>query len=802
VAKVMQGILMASRKTVFSPEGMIRLWVHECQRVFSDRFVRTKTNDEMKFVDILTAKMTESMQKDWGSIMSDSLDPKNGPMFCAYLQEGVEEGEIIYEEVTDYKRVRTIVEERLEDYNMEPKLIPIYLAMFKDAILHVSRIHRVLVQARGNLMLVGVGGSGRSSLTRLASFIAGMTTFSIEITKNYRLLEFREDIKKLYLAAGCDNKKVVFLFNDTQIKDERFLEDVNNILSSGIVPNLFGKDDIPGILDAVRKPAIQAGIDENTESIWQFFIDRVRANLHVVLAMSPIGESLRNRCRMYPGLVNCTTIDWFHTWPAEALQEVALKFLSQVEFSDDNYRQKISAVFADMHLSVISASARMLLELKRYNYVTPTNYLELVKGYRSLLGEKRGELGSSADKLANGLAKLEDARSQVETLSKELEVKKVVVAQSQKDCEDLLVQIVSERRVADEQRKQVEADSDRISLEAAECKAISDDAEADLAIAMPALEKAMEEVEKLDKGSVSEVKAYTKPPALVETVLQAVMILFNKATDWSTAKKVLSESNFLQQIKGFDKDNISQSTINKIKKYVDMPTFKPEEVKKVSGAAAALCIWCHAIFIYANVAKEVAPKRQRLKEATESLAIKQAALKEAQDALAVVVAKLAALQVSYDTSVNEKNRLREEAEYLEAKLDRADKLVKGLAGEYVRWQASIGQYNSALVKVTGDALLAAAFLSYAGPFETSYRSSLMVKWSSSVVNQKLPMTENFDFTKFLAKPTDVRDWNIQGLPKDDFSTENGVISTRGSRWPLMIDPQGQANRWIRNMEGE
>jgi dynein heavy chain len=60
--------------------------------------------------------------------------------------------------------------------------------------------------------------------------------------------------------------------------------------------------------------------------------------------------------------------------------------------------------------------------------------------------------------------------------------------------------------------------------------------------AMPALEKAMEEVDKLDKSSVSEVKAYTKPPALVETVLQAIMILFGKPTDWTTAKKV-SHSN-------------------------------------------------------------------------------------------------------------------------------------------------------------------------------------------------------------------------------------------------------------------
>eukprot|EP01035_Chromulina_nebulosa_P017107 gene17107-22621_t len=355
----------------------------------------------------------------------------------------------------------------------------------------------------------------------------------------------------------------------------------------------------------------------------------------------------------------------------------------------------------------------MLNELKRHNYVTPTNYLELVKGYISLLSEKRGELGASANKLGNGLAKLEDARLQVETLSKELELKKVIVAQSQKDCEDLLVQIVSERRVADEQKRHVEADSERISQEAIECKAISDDAEADLAIALPALEKAMEEVDKLDKNAISEVKAYAKPPQLVEVVLQAVMVLFNRPTDWGTAKRVLSESNFLQQIKSYDKDNITQSVVNKIKKFIDMPEFKPAKVFSVSSAAGALCSWVHAIYVYANVAKEVAPKRQRQKEAMESLELKQNALKDAQEALAIVTQKLAHLQISYDNSVNEKNRLRDEAEYLEAKLDRADKLVNGLSGEYTRWQESIGLFNISLVKVTGDALLSAAFLSYA-----------------------------------------------------------------------------------------
>ena len=127
-----------------------------------------------------------------------------------------------------------------------------------------------------------------------------------------------------------------------------------------------------------------------------------------------------------------------------------------------------------------------------------------------------------------GLLSWEESQEQVATMSVELEKKKIIVAQSQKDCEELLVVIVSERRVADEQRKQVEADSERIGKEEIECSAIAADAQADLDVALPALEKALAEVEKLDKNAISEIKAYKQPPKPVETVLSAVMIYFKE----------------------------------------------------------------------------------------------------------------------------------------------------------------------------------------------------------------------------------------------------------------------------------
>ena len=813
VAKVTQGLLQGNKHSIDTKESMLRLWVHEASRVLCDRFISQE--DIVKFKELVNTELTSRFSTSWENLMAELENPELGPRFSDFLGEPVGDAPPSYEEVVEIRSLKAHLEEKLEDYNMEPGFIPMDLVLFKDAIGYVCRIGRVLGQMRGNLTLVGIGGSGRQSLSRLAAYTCEQKLFSIEITKQYRSVEFHEDLKALFLQAGGEGKATTFLFSDTQIKEESFLEDVNNILSSGEVPNLFTKEEKLAAFDYVRPEAKKAGIPETADNLWELFISRTRNNLHVVLCMSPTGDDFRNRCRMYPALVSGTTIIYFHPWPQDALREVAAKFLEETklidggkdkersedaedELSDEVLKPRVGTVFALAHQTVAAASANMLLELKRNNYVTPTNFLELVKSYRELLTEKMGEIGESRNKLIGGLSKLEEGKVQVEEMSVELEKKKVVVAQAQKDCEELLVVIVSERRSADERKQQVEAQAERISKEEIECKKIADDAEADLGKALPALERAMQEVDKLDKSSISEVKAYASPPPAVEMVLNAVMLLFNLKPDWATAKRKIGEPNFLVQIKSFDKDNVSNKSLAKLSKFTKRADFTAEEVGKKSQAAAVLCTWVLAIELYSQVFREVAPKRLKLKMAMDKLSLAQGQLKAAQEELAEVIAKVEELNNKYQESVGEKNRLRNEAEGLEAKLDRADKLVSGLSGERVRWESSIGGFDVSLRNLVGDALVAAAFLSYAGPFDTAYRNDLVSTWLSAVKENGIPHSDGFQFTGFLANATDVRNWNLAGLPSDDFSTENGVITTRGRRWPLMIDPQNQANKWIKN----
>ena len=125
--------------------------------------------------------------------------------------------------------------EYLEEYNMNfPSQM--HLVFFDDAIAHISRNARVLRQPRGNAMLVGVGGSGRQSLCRLSSFIADYKCKSIEITRGCGIVEFHDELKLILMSAGAENQPTVFLFSDTQIVEEGFLEDINNPLSCGGSP--------------------------------------------------------------------------------------------------------------------------------------------------------------------------------------------------------------------------------------------------------------------------------------------------------------------------------------------------------------------------------------------------------------------------------------------------------------------------------------------------------------------------------------------------------------------------------------
>ncbi|XP_068576471.1 dynein axonemal heavy chain 1 [Cebidichthys violaceus] len=582
LSKVFQGILMAEAVMIEDKLQLLQLWYHESCRVFRDRLVCAEDRDWFNRIlkdciqefDCSFEEAVTCQPVLYGDFMNPGDDHK------------------VYTLIEDKEKLVKVMDEYMEDYN-QISTTKMKLVLFMDAIEHVCRISRILRQPLGNALLLGVVGSGRQSLTKLASYMSHCECFQIELSKNYSQTEWREDIKSIMLKAGLENQQITFLFVDTQIKNESFLEDINNILNSGDVPNLYTTDEQERILTAMKPVVQDLGQQPTKANLMAAYIRRVCSNIHTVLCMSPIGEVFRARLRQFPSLVTCCTIDWFSAWPEEALHAVATSFLDELpELEASPTAMKgLTLMCVKIHQMVARKCEHYLAELSRHNYVTPKSYLELLKIFSDLIGRKKQELSGARQRMKTGLDKLLSTAEDVSKMQEELE------------------------------------------------------------------------------------------------------------------------------------------------------TMRP-----------------------------------------------------------LLEGGIATLQAKYQGSVAKKDELDNKYQLCEARLVRADKLINGLADENVRWKETMQHLDDLVNNVAGDVLLSAGYVAYLGPFTGEYRAAISEEWLHCFKELSVPHTDEPNMINTIGDPVKIRSWQISGLPKDNLSVENGVIAQYSLRWPLFIDPQGQANTWIKKME--
>jgi len=264
-----------------------------------------------------------------------------------------------------------------------------------------------------------------------------------------------------------------------------------------------------------------------------------------------------------------------------------------------------------------------------------------------------------------------------------------ILVQKSQAVEDLMLVLAEDQAAADIVRRNVQTEEAAAKEKAAETQAIAEDAQKDSAEALPALEASAKSLDALDKNDITEIKQFQKPPELVRTVMEAVCILFGLKPDWNTARIMLADSQFLKKLYDYDKDNVSENTMKKLKVYIDNPNFTPKKIEKVSKACKSICMWVRAIDVYAKVFKTVEPKRNRYMTAQSELDQVMETLRTKQDQLNDVEKKIASLQERFESSMKEKQDLEDNMELTAARLRRAGRLTTALASEQTRWAETV-----------------------------------------------------------------------------------------------------------------
>jgi len=183
---------------------------------------------------------------------------------------------------------------------------------------------------------------------------------------------------------------------------------------------------------------------------------------------------------------------------------------------------------------------------------------------------------------------------------------------------------------------------------------------------------------------------------------------------------------------------------------------------------------------------------EKLSIVQSALAAKQAQVKEINDKLAKLNAEKSAL-------IAKAQALAEELEDCQKKLHRAEKMISGLGGEKVRWTETVSTLTEEETLLVGNCMIAAGMISYAGPFVASFREELEGMWRDKLTELGVKIQPGITMKKVLGNDVTFREWAVAGLPSDNLSIENGIIMFGSRRWPLMIDPQTQANKFIKNM---
>lgn len=257
-------------------------------------------------------------------------------------------------------------------------------------------------------------------------------------------------------------QSVTFILTDAEIKFETFLEAINSMLATGEIPGLFIKEDrdiIPLQQKTVyMKEAGSKGEDPSPTFLWNYFINRVKDCLHTVLCFSPVGTKFRERSQKFPSLFSQCNIDWFLSWPEEALISVSEKFLK--EFKLDNTQAVKDALIVHMgkvHNMVNEVCGVYLQQMRRYVYVTPKSYLSFIAMYQDVYKLKYKGIDIEEQNINQGLEKLAEATAGIDELKINLKKEDVILKSAVEATAKLLEFLDVENKKADIKSQEVNA---------------------------------------------------------------------------------------------------------------------------------------------------------------------------------------------------------------------------------------------------------------------------------------------------------------------------------------------------------
>ncbi|XP_037328902.2 dynein heavy chain domain-containing protein 1-like [Pungitius pungitius] len=806
--KVFRGMCLWQQNipdTAGSPAPVLdvaHLWTHECARTFSDRFPSEGQREALWSLVAQTA--TAHFGSGWDSEAGPKRPPPPQHAGGAYAPQ-----------LADFKRgasyrsrdpdvllqdLRSLVDSKEEDEGPRGD---------EDhrCLVHQQRLHQLLHVLRALLIPGGHGAliasdrdTGRKTTVRLAARLAGCRLMEVHPGNQHQL---HGVLKEAGNRTREDGVHVVVLVHEAVSRSVRAALLV--AMARPTYPGLYTDEELAHLVSRVT--AAKSCRRQLMDS-WMFetYLNQVHRNVHVFLLLpfttTPASSGLHGGdAQLTKALSLSCCVEMFPPWSTQSLVEVATQCLRTEEGGG-------SGAGLPVAMALIHQSARRYAaELLGAQTFGPQTYTEFIGHFGYIVYRLHHQQQSRAARVAMAV-------SRVEALSSTALQRRLLSRRLQEKVADDLQRQIDLLRAADLQRRLLqEAQEARVTAES-ELRHLEEQIHRAEKPARLVFLAGLKTLSCLNQEDLEEVRHYRDPPDGVVRVTDAVCLLFNRPAGWESARQLLGQANFFQELEFFERSSVTEEQLEHLGVMVQAPPFAPESVLEASRACCSLSRWVQAVHESCRQQRRTEALRRLEGAATEAARRLQLAeqrleeelrhQEEAELQLQLLQKDLEQEQLELLTAENSEREAASAAEQMETHL-------RG-------WRAAAQEVQLEEQCLRGDALLLAAIVSYLGPFGPDVRTQLLSKWrelfdtGSIDVNPEDPRTSLFPRPvstaprpplgfpipashsppRLLARVLGLQRAAAPARPLEKLLLWGGN-SACARRWALLVDPQRPPN---------
>eukprot|EP00698_Gefionella_okellyi_P011213 TRINITY_DN2949_c0_g2_i1.p1 TRINITY_DN2949_c0_g2~~TRINITY_DN2949_c0_g2_i1.p1 ORF type:complete len:3309 (-),score=891.59 TRINITY_DN2949_c0_g2_i1:55-9981(-) len=763
ISRVAQGLCLGV-SGLKDAQAFVNLWTHEMRRTFKDR-------------------LASEDDRTWFEGLLQHLSRKNFPAVPPC------ENDVLFADVESWTSNQPSGQGYIELEDLHPVLESLdsrrrvistsgqYL--MKHSLHKLAAFGRVLATKPGHLLMLGDRWSIHQ-VTDMALSVMKYRFVEMSVSESITEMDWTARMKEVLLSAGIEDTPTVFIFERTEFVLDRHWEDLSAMMSVVEFTGLWTPEEIENIHNAVKPIARRLGVRTSPQALYSLFLDRVRANLHIIIIMGRADADFRRLVRMFPAVLRGCTVDWYGGWRDDELFDYAERALAGVAINQVPLTNVCAGFAAVYH--VAQRYADKIKEVGRYAYIGCESFVHFIDNFAYYTHQQQTKIAEQSRLVNDALDMLLRTHKHIDSMEEEATEQRPLALASQKQADALMEAIEKEKAQAGEQRNTYMRMKDEMEVHAAELHKRIDDTERELKEADPALIAATENLKTLQKAEMFHYRSAASLPNIVSTLIEIICLMKSIAFTPEAVRQILSETKLVKTLQAMQPSTWAPVIWQRLEAFVRKFT-KAEGMKK---GMKAVFQWLHALVRLQNAKHNFEPHRAEIEQWRAEITQSQVSLDIAKMTLDKMDEHVQQLRDEHRIVTDKTRDIKAKIVLANKRAEAARALTSELLTNKSQWLEEAKQLKQRHMRLIGNMMLVCATITSSGLLRAEHRLQFMADCGAALDKYQLPHNAEFALTDFVDTAT-----HFAGSVCLDVVTSDALVLTVGSvaSVPLLIDPE-------------